>query len=487
MRNKTMNKSKQCAPKGMQSRAKLGSGTRDGGTFNVTDSVEVTNSKVNFRKKPVTRRAESDSIQNMLTNDPSFYNHSPELLRTNLSFAMSAGSPIVLSSTGDQPAKSSIPMGIMEFDMIHGVGWSNDGSSALNIASTDVYSFVRHENSGARNYDAPDLLLYVLAMDEAYMLFENARRAYGSAFLFSAVNKFVPEAILTAEGWNAQDVINNLAQFHDYLNIAVGKLNSLNVPNQFALIERHRRLYRGIYMDDATGKSQIYLMKPQIYRTFSETDGAGSLKTSFMPTLTVSQWWTIFNNVIEAIRQSEDCGVISGDILKAYGTSNMITVEPVPLEYSISPVADITLLRQFKNATPATNLITTNNAGNFNITQQTGINGFLKYNPQIWVNTTTPITGNSEQASLLEYDKIVDLSIQDPTPMDVMEATRLKMQAVFGGTETVSGQTYNKYNLEAVGSEFVSNAWIVTLSGGSSITSRLPFFGGVYNGASSLA
>lgn len=451
------------------------------------DGRESVNTKVNFRKKPISGKAVDDSFRDLITNDPEFYNHTPELVNISgsISFLTRAGEKITLNTNSTASPVSTVPPGIMAMDIVTGPGWSEDGSSAVSIAATDIYSFVRHENSGAKNYDPVDLMIYILAMDEVYMWFEYAKRAYGAAFLYSSMNEYVPLPLLTAMGWNSGDVVTNLAQFNAYLNIAVGKLNSLNVPQQYALIERHRRLYRGVYMDTSSGKSQIYVMRPLIRRIFNETSGAGALNAQLNGTgLTVTAWFNAFNVMIDAIRNSEDCGTMSGDILKAYGTSNMITVDTVPITYGLEVVPDITLLRQFKNANPLNGLITTTALPDLNITQVAGINGYLVFKPRLLLNTTSAPTGAAEAVTLSTYDQIVDVSVDATTPMDVIEATRLKCQSTYTGQVTVGSTTYNEYQLQSIGSEFVANCWIFTLNGASVVPTQFKI--AVYSGGSNL-
>lgn len=435
--------------------------TAKGGKF--VSKVEIKEPRnVELRHKDLKNRGLDDAINNALTNDPSFYDHSPELVNasSNVSFLTASGARLTMQfniapeQTTAHPATLRTSLaGIMTFEMIAGPGRVTSAAAAANIAATDLYGFVRHENSGGKNYDPNDLMLYVLAMDEAYMWFEYGLRAYGSAFLYSSTNYYVPDTLLQAEGFDAQDVRSNLAQFNYYLNVAAGKLNSLNVPNQFPYIERHRRLYRGIYMDAATGKSQLYLMKPRGYRLYDETSGPGSLIYNVIPksAITVNDWWVIFDSIISAIRLSEDCGVISGDLLKAYGSGSMITVPAVPMSYTIMPTDDITLLRQFKNATVISQGISTFNTNTFNITQSATLNGRITYAPE-FLNPTTGIIPTREAMHSLCFDQPLDLSLPSPSPMDVMEATRLKAQMRYEGS---GGNGTHKYSLSVMGSEIV--------------------------------
>lgn len=97
----------------------------------------------------------------------------PQLVKdvASLSFRTPLGSPSGLPSRSNPVGRDrrSIP-GIMNLYFVPTIGSSTAGeSSAINIAAKNIYSFVRHENSGRINYDAPDLMLYLLALDSAFM------------------------------------------------------------------------------------------------------------------------------------------------------------------------------------------------------------------------------------------------------------------------------------------------------------------------------
>lgn len=64
-------------------------------------------------------------------------------------------------------------------------GTSISNSSGLSIATRALYTYVRDKNAGARNYEAPDLMMYILAMDQIYLMYHEARRIY------QAINTYI--------------------------------------------------------------------------------------------------------------------------------------------------------------------------------------------------------------------------------------------------------------------------------------------------------
>lgn len=69
----------------------------------------------------------------------------------------------------------------------------NDGvqineATPINIAASNIYSYVRYTNSGARNYDKPDLMMYLLASDSLYTYVGSLIKIYSAAMTYSSMN-----------------------------------------------------------------------------------------------------------------------------------------------------------------------------------------------------------------------------------------------------------------------------------------------------------
>lgn len=103
-------------------------------------------------------------------NDPKWYIVNGQLAKdvASFSFNNALGASFEIGTHGlttlVQPKKYSLP-GIMTIPYVPSIGYSADGTSAANIAAKNFYSFVRHQNSGHANYDSPDLMMYLMAMD----------------------------------------------------------------------------------------------------------------------------------------------------------------------------------------------------------------------------------------------------------------------------------------------------------------------------------
>lgn len=67
----------------------------------------------------------------------------------------------------------------MKIGFVPSIGRTSGESSPANVASKNIYSFVRFANSGRTNYEATDLMMFLLAMDNAYMYAGYLIRIYG--------------------------------------------------------------------------------------------------------------------------------------------------------------------------------------------------------------------------------------------------------------------------------------------------------------------
>lgn len=172
-------------------------------TSESTRSSRNTKSKPNGRgKRPSSTRQGAERSKH---NDASWYERSLQLVQdaANLSYASLAGARLEKDSNfNDNETVRAIPSipGVMAFRWSPSVGLSIDGESAINVASKRLYSFIRHANSGSSNYDSPDLMLYILAMDSLYALHAMGVRAYGIAQYYLLRNRYVPDTLLNACG-----------------------------------------------------------------------------------------------------------------------------------------------------------------------------------------------------------------------------------------------------------------------------------------------
>lgn len=377
------------------------------------------------------------------TNDPFWYAQSPELLRD------AASIPWVAAAGVEQNISTTInPSGVMEeYDPVSQttskyhqyqrlnqaglqiiklaptIGFSDEPNSPVNIAANALYTKVRYQNSGSKNYDAPDLMIYCLAMSEVYSALNWLIRTYGVMSMFSQRNRFVPEKLLAAEGISYSSIRDNLASFRYGVNLLITKAASLCVPSTFTLFLRRAFVYSGIYTEGTSMKDQLYMYSPDGFYFYGlDKDGAGCLhyETRFgrlagEMDLHYAQLISVVNEMLDAIIQSEDCQVMSGDILKAYGEANVLKLGTLSPDYTVVPTFDIAVLEQMKNAVIFPCYVNTNDI------LQDATKGYLTCDPTVALHESV----SNRQTKYFSTAPVITTSTNDPEPAITMENTRL--------------------------------------------------------------
>lgn len=302
-------------------------------------------------------------------NDPAWYGMDQSLLRDSASvpFVYPMGAPV---STG-MALKSQVTVpGICAMELCPTTGFSVEPNSPINIAANSLYTFVRHANSGSRNYDSPNLMMYILAAADVFSYINFLQRVYGVAMLYNQMNRYIPEGLLKAMHVDAKSVRDNLANFRYGINVLINKASSLAVPANIPLFRRKAFIYSNIYKEGMSLKDQLYMFVPAGFYQYA--DPANLNFVPFVPgqlIIHTAQGSTVsdFNvadhteftysdllnygmDLLSTLFGSEDMGIMNGDILKAYGSEGILKLQELPENYSIDFVFDIAVLEQMKNA-----------------------------------------------------------------------------------------------------------------------------------------
>lgn len=403
-------------------------------------------SKGNKRNNPKDNdfgRGKYDTRRKCADNDPSWYAENEQLLKdaASLSFPYAIGTPFYtdaeasIFSNAYELSKGT--PGIMALNYRSCPGVATNGVSPINIAAKNLYSFVRHANSGHANYDSPDLMLYFLAMDSVYSWYAELVRLYGVARTYSVRNKYMPVAYMEALGFDAEDILANMANLRYFINLACVKINALAVPSNSSYLARHIWMNSHLFADAPGTRYQAYAYVPEGHYVYSETGSprGGYLKFTNKPAkMTYAQVVEYTNSILQPIITSEDMGIMSGDILKAFG-DNIVIVHPIAEDYTLGPEYTEEVLMQIHNTRLLGDVVS-----NSDITQDPN-NGDILYRPVLGPNVMDKIP------------LMFDMNKEFPDPGEIMVATR--NMAV---TEGIEGPAEN-YLLYA-GSDFCTKAVI---------------------------
>lgn len=450
---------------------------------NTTKSGRGFNSKTNSKGNSKGNRFPSEECPKCgySSNNPAWYTGNPIAAKKagSINFSYPLGYNIDLDnplfSTAANKGSFSLP-GMMALDVVPSMGRSSDASSALNLAAFKLYSFIRHENSGARNYDSPDLLLYVAAVTDVYSYVTWLQRTYLICNSYSVMNEYIPRAYCELSHIDFEDVIANLADFAYQLDNRINKIRSFKVPGDMPIFQRRAFMFKDLYTEGDNIKDQMYFYNPDGFYIFKlDIDGAGSLVNVGLAELTeitgtfklkVKDLFVGLDNLISRIAEQEDFGIMSGDILKAYG-ANVVTLapfDPAP-GVGVAPVRDVAVLEQIQNSTVVGRSKLDNNTTRYYVNtdiMQSDLKNYLVTEPRIAMEANNNVEGKIEiysKKALLE-NRLLTSRYSDPSPEQVLESTRTMVIAV-GYTDQVVG---NKISAELellCGTEIISDCRMI--------------------------
>nr|QXV86454.1 capsid protein [Rat picobirnavirus] len=406
-------------------------------------------SRRSYKAKDVTESDTRTAVDS--TNDVSWYAHTPELLRAAASVPFSVVNGQMLPTDrypdpGQQPdyERYSIPNTLA----LH---WeptiSGMGAEAINQAADSMYSYVVHANSRNYRYNAPDLMILVLAAASFFSMLAHGIRTYGIMRLYDQRNKFLPDDWIMLSGFDPANLKSNMSRMWFDLNQLIAMSQQIWIPNTMPVITRWFWLNSNIYMDANSAKAQYYMFVPSSYYQYSETgdehggclllynwkdpENSSATKQIYK---TWDQYMAIMQAMLTNLINSEDRGIIFGDILKAYGADRIYSVSSITSDYTVTPVYNAEVLTQIENSTVWSFRSTSNSI--FNDRAGTRVYGGVYQNQDTvrlvekftWqlVSLMTDATDKIRHRLPMIGRPILNFHQQAlPTPEQVMVATRL--------------------------------------------------------------
>lgn len=374
----------------------------------------------------------NEALADMNGNDPEWYRSNPQLAidAASLPFNKVAGRPYSKREIGaihsdpfyvPEEQKRVIP-GIMTIHMIGIPGISQDGSSPVNLASRLLHQYVRHVLTGRKNYDPADIMMYVLAMDQAYSFWMHLVRLYGVINLASVYNKYYPKHLVTALGFDYDDIAGNTLRLEALINKLASTLAGFCVPANFSYLTRHLWLYRNIFKDNDSERAQLYAYVPDQIFIWNESNTEGvpgrlepvTLKSNDQP-INLDRIKSLIWMISESLGTSQDFSDMGADILHAFGADKCVTLNKIDSGFIQLPVYNEEVLMQIENLHGPGAVKADDDQY---ITQvgydTTGHGGYIRYNPTI-----------KASYEIGEADFFLNFHHDGVTPDEVLVATRL--------------------------------------------------------------
>lgn len=413
-------------------------------------------------------------------NDSSWYGGNSILMNqaAKVSFGNALGMDTTISPfKGLKPFRTGTyhAPGIMSISMIATPGVAENWNDPINIAARQLYTYVRHVNSGHSNYDANDLMMYILCMDSLYTYYAWMVRMYGTMRTVMLRNRYLPEGIVIAQGGNYDALADDMANFLYYINLFAARINSMCVPDSFNIFKRHMWMFSNIYADKPIDKCQMYVTRPTFFWRYDPTHD--SQVPCLVPLYVTpdSEWAKgvdfarikeIGDSLLDTVLQNEDFNIMSGDILKAYGSA-IFRVNPIDMAYSVSPTYEPEFLVQIHNA--SVHEINEDNLSTFVITQDLAEDspnlGCIIFQP-VWKHDLSQAGAGDwrlafPEARAAAYDHLIDVPVDDPTPEHIAIASRFKTDVNVTLEKEGAAQVF-KCSLVSGGSELITSVRIMT-------------------------
>lgn len=361
-------------------------------------------------------------------------------------------------------------------------GGSYNVRSPLNVAANMLYTHVRYMNSGRKNYDPADLMIYVGSMADVFSYLVWMERIYKKAFIYSQRNKYIGDALLKSEHIDADDIKKNLANMRYWINTFINKVASYAIPSDIYYFNRRAWIYGSIYLEnpDANIKDQLYQFSPDgFYRFELDANSAGMLKYYILDEIqtlpatgyTFSDLTKIGEFLMANITGDEDFGLMAGDIIKAFD-GRIIGLAPLPEESDLIPVYSEYVLEQFHNATIIGSERGANQSADHlgDVTQDSG--GLLIEWEGIHDDSGggTYSQRHEYKAATLMMNKLLTVNTPTPNPIDVMECSRMLISN--NGIYLANGNRYVTFNC---GADYVTSVEITWIDLNGDVQSGTPF------------
>lgn len=375
----------------------------------------ASNAKISSRESNET--IDNSSVRDY--NDPNWYNASNQLLVDACSIGFATPLGLDLNVHG---MNFKVP-GIMKIGFVPSIGLSQDNTSPVNMAAQSIYSYVNYANSRNTSYDRTDMMMFLLAMDSAYSYLSFLKRIYGLARLYSATNRFLPDALISSMNVSFDDIMTHLSDFRAYINTYAAKLGSFFVPASFTYLQRHAWMNYNVFSDsDKPFKSQLYYYMQEAYYVYDETSSDKGTKLNYKefftdPATTFSQLAMFGDELLDPLLNSQDVGIMGSDMLKAFGESGLIKMNTIDSEFTVEIAYSPEVLTQIQNTIAVGNIVT--DGSKADITQDPNTGKIIQ------TLTAKSLNGTYANTAIIDNTNyFLNMPMTNPSPDNVMVATR---------------------------------------------------------------
>lgn len=339
-------------------------------------------------------------------------------------------------------------------------------------AMTILYKQIRAANSGARNYDASLLHKYIFNIRSLYVMYFTLKKLVALANNYdildaSKPNLFIETAIGLYGSGTADSITPKLlAELADIRTFGEN-LNSRLIhlfPAKCSLLDRTEWMFSNVFADSDDAKADfhqfaIFSGKVPYIKPDNTFDLADISRHTIVTNGLLSTFRTAINSVISALEQEPNIEVLTGDLIKAFGSTLALPKHDWSYKAPVPIIYDEAALSQIQNASiigPAVNDAALLGLYAWNGTPGITTNGNMTVGNLRFLNL---YTGPSFGATAFRWrDCVVNSHKDNLTFGEILSLTRLAANytanvAIDNGAQTTKTITID---LETVGTEVIA-------------------------------
>jgi hypothetical protein len=319
------------------------------------------------------------------SNDLAWHSPDAELLKRSatISWAYQTGEiidvnkPLRYISTFPANPVYASQAGIMVIRTMMSCGGFGNGDFQMDTqpsynAANSLLTTMRSRTRVRNTYDAPDIMMLMLAMANIYGTVAFYKRLAATVQMFTYQNEYMPRTLLNAQGIDATWFEEHSFEFITQLNVIISEINKIYIPNRMHLFELFNQRFSNYYTEGSSIKDQIYLFAPAFIGAidYNETaDFQSMIKPvlCFPGTATYTDGvlsGTAYNNagkytgdvLLDALRlmvrrviEHDSTADITGDMENAFGTSDRFILSPAVADSIALPIFDEEILETIHN------------------------------------------------------------------------------------------------------------------------------------------
>lgn len=321
-------------------------------------------------------------------------------------------------------------------------------------AANSILTTMRSRTRVRNTYDAPDIMMLMLAMANIYGTVAFYKRIAATIQMFSYQNEYLPRTLLSAQGIDPEWFEKHSFEFVTQLNVIISEINKIYIPNRMHLFELFNQRFSNYYTEGSSIKDQIYMFTPAFISAIDYNETA-DYQSMIKPILCFPGTATYTNNVLsgtaysnngkytgdvllDALRlmvkrviEHDSTADITGDMENAFGTSERFILSQANADSIALPIFDEEILETIHNCSVLypiranfqafDNTTAGYSKPNFCIVQDVNTNRIGVWDDFVVQNTEAVIRICTGENSF----KILDVH-KDPSPEKTFAITRLR-------------------------------------------------------------